>query len=277
MVSEQFTSRWDTLTFVACVVLALVARAVPEQVQAGVAGAVRRTVLAPFLTLQNQAELLQSSLTRVRTLVAERDSAVVTALTAEGLEEENAELRRLLGLSDRLGGHAVPAEILHESTPTAGVSVVLSAGTNQGVHPLSPVVTPLGLLGVVRSVDARWCVAVLWTHPDFRASAMTRDGSVFGLVAPDGATGPNTMGMTLRGVPYRDLVPEGTKLYTSGFGGVYPRGIPIGEVLGVAGEQEGLSRTYHVRPAAPPASAAHVIILVNPAPDVFAAFPETAR
>jgi rod shape-determining protein MreC len=126
-------------------------------------------------------------------------------------------------------------------------------------------------------VDARHCVAVLWTHPDFRASAMTRDGSVFGLVAPDGATGPNTMGMTLSGVPYRDVVPEGTRLYTSGFGGVYPRGIPIGDVLGVTSEQEGLSRTYRVHPAVHPGSAAHVIILVNPVPDVFAAFPESAR
>jgi rod shape-determining protein MreC len=122
-----------------------------------------------------------------------------------------------------------------------------------------------------------WSVAVLWTHPDFRVSAMTRDGSVFGLVAPDGATGPNTLTMVLSGVPYRDVVPEGTKLYTSGFGGVYPRGIPIGEVRGVTAEQEGLSRTYRVLAAVHPASAAHVIILVNPAADVFSAFPEGAR
>ncbi len=277
MVSERFTSRWDTLAFVACVVLALVARAVPGSVQAGVAAAVRSTLLAPFLALQDQAQLLQSSLTRVDALVAERDSAVVMALRAEGLEEENARLRQLLSLSGRLTGRAVSAEILRESTPTAGVSVLLSAGTDQGVRPLSPVVTPLGLLGVVRSVDAKRSVAVLWTHPDFRVSAMTRDGSVFGLVAPDGATGPNTLGMSLSGVPYRDVVPDGTKLYTSGFGGVYPRGIPIGEVRGVTGEQEGLSRTYRVLAAVHPASATHVIILVSPAPDVFSAFPEEAR
>jgi rod shape-determining protein MreC len=277
VVAERFTSRWDTLAFVTCVLLALVARAVPSAVQAAVAGAVRRTVLAPFLALQEQAELLQSSLTRVRALVAERDSAVVGALRGESLEEENARLRQLLGLSGRLTGRAVSAEILREATPTAGVSVLLSAGADQGVRPLSPVVTPLGLLGVVRSVDARRSVAVLWTHPDFRVGAMTRDGSVFGLVAPDGATGPNTLAMVLRGVPYRDEVPEGTRLYTSGFGGVYPRGIPIGEVRGVTAEQQGLSRTYRVLAAVHPASATHVIILVNPAPDVFAAFPEDAR
>jgi rod shape-determining protein MreC len=277
VVSERFTSRWDTLAFVACVVLALVARAVPGSVQTALATAVRSTVLAPFLALQEQAELLQSSLTRVRALVTERDSAVVAALRSESLEEENARLRQLLGLGGRLSGRAVSAEILRDATPNAGVSVVLSAGADQGVRPLSPVVTPLGLLGVVRSVDAKRSVAVLWTHPDFRVSAMTQDGSVFGLVAPDGATGPNTMAMVLSGVPYRDAVPEGARLYTSGFGGVYPRGIPIGEVRGVTAEQEGLSRTYRVHPAVHPGSAAHVIILVSPAVDVFGSFVEDSR
>jgi rod shape-determining protein MreC len=277
VVSERFTSRWDTLAFVGCVLLALVARALPGSVQAALAGAVRSTVLAPFITLQRQAEMLQSAITRVSALVAERDSAVVEALRAEGLEEENARLRQLLGLSGRITGRAVSAEILREATPTAGVSVLLSAGADQGVRPLSPVVTPLGLLGIVRSVDAKRSVAVLWTHPDFRVSAMTRDGSVFGLVAPDGASGPNTLAMVLSGVPYRDQVPAGTKLYTSGFGGIYPRGIPIGEVRGVTAEQEGLSRTYRVLAAVHPASATHVIILLSPAPDVFSAFPEEAR
>jgi rod shape-determining protein MreC len=277
VVSERFTSRWDTLAFVACVVLALVARAVPESVQVAVAAAVRSTVLAPFLALQERAQLLQSSLTRVGALVAERDSAVAVALRVEGLDEENARLRQLLDLGNRLTGRAVSAEILRESAPTAGVSVLLSAGADQGVRPLSPVVTPLGLLGIVRSVDAKRSVAVLWTHPDFRVSAMTRDGSVFGLVAPDGATGPNTLAMVLSGVPYRDVVPEGTKLYTSGFGGVYPRGIPIGEVRGVTAEQEGLSRTYRVLAAVHPASAMHVIILVSSPVDVFSAFPEEGR
>jgi rod shape-determining protein MreC len=277
VVSERFTSRWDTLAFVACVVLALVARAVPESVQAAVAAAVRSTVLAPFLALQERAQWLQSSLTSVGTLVAERDSAVAVALRVEGLDEENARLRQLLDLGSRLTGRAVSAEILRESAPTAGVSVLLSAGADQGVRPLSPVVTPLGLLGIVRSVDAKRSVAVLWTHPDFRVSAMTRDGSVFGLVAPDGATGPNTLAMVLSGVPYRDVVPEGTKLYTSGFGGVYPRGIPIGEVRGVTAEQEGLSRTYRVLAAVHPASAMHVIILVSSPVDVFSAFPEEGR
>jgi rod shape-determining protein MreC len=124
---------------------------------------------------------------------------------------------------------------------------------------------------VVRSVDPRTSVAVLWTHPDFRVSAMTPDGSVFGLVQPRGGD-PDMMTMLLVGVPYRDTIPPGTPLLTSGFGGVYPRGIPIGTVTRMLDEQAGLARTYVVRAAAHPGSASHVIVLIRREPEVSGAF-----
>lgn len=274
MVSERFTSRWDTLAFAACVVLALAARSIPTSAQDAVASAVRRSVLAPFLALQHQTELLRSSRARLRRLVAERDSALVGAVRADALAEENARLRDLLTLQSRLRGRVVAAEVLRQTLPTAGLTVVLSAGSAAGIRPLTPVVAPGGLLGVVRTVDPTHAVAMLWTHPDFRASAMTTDGSVFGLVSPASGTGRDIVLLELTGVPYRDVVPPGTRLFTSGFGGVYPRGIPIGEVVRVAQEQEGVSRTYYVRPAVHPASVSHVILLVAPDLDVSAAFLE---
>jgi rod shape-determining protein MreC len=268
---ERFTSRWDTLAIVVCVVLAIAARAIPAPVQDAVAAAVRRSVAVPLLALQHQTELLRSSRARLHRLVAERDSSLVLAIRTDALAEENDRLRELLALRNRLGGRAVAAEVLRQSGPTAGLTLVLTAGSSSGVRPLTPMVAPGGLLGVVRSVDPSYSVAVLWTHPDFRVAAMTLDGSV-GLVSPAPATGPETMLLQLTGVPYRDLVPPGTRLYTAGFGDVYPRGIPIGEVLGVAREQEGVSRTYLVRAAVHPGAVAHVILLVAPELDVSAAF-----
>jgi rod shape-determining protein MreC len=273
MVSERFASRWDTwVAIAACVVLAIAARSVPTPVQETVASAVRSTVGAPLLALEHQAELLRSSRFRLRALIAERDSAAVLALQAEALAEENDRLRDLLALRDRLGGRSVAAEVLRQSGPTAGLTLMLSAGADAGVRPLAPVVAPGGVLGQVRSVDATRALAILWTHPDFRVGAMTPDGSVFGIVSPAVPTGPGTILLQRTGVPYRDVVPPGTRLFTSGFGGVYPRGIPIGEVVGVAQEQAGVSRTYAVRPAVHPAAVAHVIILVSPDLDISDAF-----
>jgi len=271
MVSERFASRWDTLAFVACVGLALVARALPERVQEAVAAGVRRTLLAPFLQVERETGRLRAAYGQSEAFLAERDSAALRAIRAEGLAEENRRLRELLALRTRLPDAGVSAVVLRQATPTRGLTVILSKGTRDGILPLSPVLSPRGLLGVVRSVDPATSVAVLWTHPDFRVSAMTPDGSVFGMVRPRGGN-PDTMTMLLEGVPYRDTIPAGTPLLTSGFGGVYPRGIPIGTVVAVLEEQAGLARSYVVRAAAHPASTNHVIVLVRRLSDASAAY-----
>lgn len=68
-------------------------------------------------------------------------------------------------------------------------------------------------------------------------------------------------------------MPAGTLVLSSGLGGVYPKGIPVGTVTGVVREQAGWERVYRLRPAANPGSAAHVLVLVTPAGDLARAFP----
>src|SRR6267142_227620 len=126
------------------------------------------------------------------------------------------------------------------------------------------VVSPDGLVGIVSAVDAKTSVVVSWAHPEFRASAMAADGSVYGIVAPHGSDGPHIWLLELQGVAYRQLVPTGTMILTSGLGGVLPRGIPIGTVVSVAGQAEGWERTYLIRPAVHPCAVTHVMILTGP-------------
>jgi rod shape-determining protein MreC len=267
--------RRDTLAFIGCIVLAIAARLAPADVQARVASGIRSTVALPFLALEQQAVLLKASRLQLSRVTAERDAALVEALRARELEDENAELRRLLGLSARLGTSHISATILHQAGLAEGLTFLLSAGSRRGVVPRAPVVGVEGLIGVVLTVDPETSIAMGWPHPDFRVSAMTPDGSVFGIVAPLGTSGPNTMLLELRGVPYGERVPTGTPIVTSGLGGaggVYPRGIPVGTVLDVAAEQEGWSRTYRVRPAVHPASVSQVVILTGQRLDLTGAF-----
>ena len=70
--------------------------------------------------------------------------------------------------------------------------------------------------------------------------------------------------LEFRGVPYRDSVPLGTLVLSSGLGGVFPKGIPVGTVIGTVREEAGWERVYRLRPAANPGSAAHVLVLVGP-------------
>src|SRR6185312_6537213 len=111
-----------------------------------------------------------------------------------------------------------------------------------------------------------------WAHPEFRVSAFTVNGNAAGVVAPWPGSGMEGS-LEFRGVPYRDSVPVGTLVLSSGLGGVYPKGIPVGTVTGIAREQTGWERVYRLLPAANPGSAAHVLVLTSPRGDLAQAFP----
>jgi len=261
--ADRYASRGDTLVFLACVLLSVAAMSLPERLRDPLARGLRQTVLAPFLALQQQIERLSASLARYDAVVAQRDSAALAATFLPELRGENARLRSLLGLGTRLSSGYVPAEVLRQPEPSSALTFLVSAGKQQGVKALATVVSPDGLVGIVSTVDAKTSVVVTWAHPEFRASAMAADGSVYGIVAPHGTDGPHVWLLELQGVAYRELVANGTLILTSGLG-VMPRGIPIGTVVGVAGEAEGWERTYLIRPAVHPAAATHVMILTGP-------------
>jgi rod shape-determining protein MreC len=259
---DRYASRVDTLVFIGCLALAFVALSLPEGVRDPIARTLRQTVLAPFLQIQQASGEFRMSRARFAAVTAQRDSAALAASFLPELRRENERLRALLGLRGRLRWGYVPAEVLHQSEPTSALSLVVAAGRMQGVRPLTGVVDPAGLVGLVRSVDAHTSIVLTWAHPDFRASAQAADGTVFGIVAPHGTSGPGAWLLELRGVPYREQVAPGTMIVTSGLGGVYPRGIPLGTVVGIVGEATGWERTYLLRPAVHPAGVTHVMILM---------------
>ena len=257
---ERYGSRADTVAFLVCLVLALLALALPETLRMPIAGALRRTVLLPAEALESRAAASREQRQSISVLRAERDSLALAATLVPELEAENAELRALLHLRGRLTTGFVTAEVLHQTGPGDGLTLLLSAGRDKGIVPLSAVVAPGGLVGMVIAVDRHSCVVMAWTHPDFRASAMVEGRKVFGLVASRrGETAGEVM--ELRGVPFRDSLPPGTPVVTSGLGGVFPRGIPLGAIQGMLSEQAGWERTYLLRPAAHPAQVSHVLVL----------------
>lgn len=258
--AERYGTRADTAVFVVCLVLSLTALALPEGLREPIAGALRRTVLFPLLAVQHRAAESAEARQRYANLRAERDSLALAATFLPDLRAENERLRGILGLGARLGYGFVTAEILHQSGITDGLTLVLSAGREEGVAPLSPVVTAEGLVGMVRAVDAHASVALAWTHPDFRASAMVEGRRIYGIVAARRGEAAGEL-MELHGVPYRDLLATGTRVVTSGLGGVFPRGIPLGTVQGKLSESAGWERTYVLRSAVHPAEASHVMIL----------------
>jgi rod shape-determining protein MreC len=263
---EDRTSRSDNLLLLACLVLSLGAIALPDRWSLSLSQGLRGTALAPMLWLQERAAEGRTSRSRFLALQAQRDSAAYAAQLLGEVEAENARLRAMLQLPAREGFKSHPAEVLHQTVPTDGRTVILSVGRNGGVAAGNPVIAPEGLIGVVLSAGPTSSVAMTWANPEFRVSAATQDGAILGIVAPSSNTDASETYLELRGVAFRDTVETGTLVVTSGLGGVYPRGIPIGRVAGVRKEELGWERIYRLAPLANPGRVSHVLVLAPEGP-----------
>jgi len=271
--SDRTYSRRDTATLLVCVALSLVILLMPPALGQGVASSLRETVLAPAIWLQARAQEGRTSRARFAAVVAQRDSAAAAAQFLPVLTAENRRLRDLVALSGRMRLRYVAAEVLHQSSATDDRMLLLDVGTADGLRGFEPVLAPEGLIGVVASSTEQTATVMTWAHPEFRVSAYTADGRVFGLVAPTSGSMASEAALEFRAASYRDTLAPGTPVLSSGLGGVYPKGIPVGTVVGVAREQEGWERVYALRPSANPSSVAHVMVVLERGETLADAFP----
>jgi rod shape-determining protein MreC len=265
--AARLSGRLDTVVFASCVVLALVASALPNQMRDPVAASLRRTLVAPLVGLQRSAERWRAAWLESERKTLEKDSLALQFSQAQALQVENDRLRKLLGLGSRLAWGFIPAEALHTSGRAEDVitTLTLTAGSRSGVTQYSPVVAPEGIVGLVQTVDPRMSIAILYSHPDFRVSAMSADGKAFGIVYPHLDVRPGSLAerylLELRNVPFRDTLKSGTAIFSSGLGGAWPRGVLIGTVLDEVKESDSWSRTFLIRPAVNPAHVTSVMIM----------------
>jgi rod shape-determining protein MreC len=257
--------RTDLLVSLGFVMLAGILMVLPPENQEAISAAVRASIMAPFIWTQESLHETRARTVDVERLQAELDSLVAELTSRHTLAEENQRLRELLDLRERAGPGFVPATAIRPGTRGSESMFLLDVGRRDGVGVNDPIVTAGGLVGVVRSVGARTALAMDWTHPDFRASVMTNDGAAYGIVEPVQGAFREEDTLLLGGIPYHTALGPGEGLVTSGTGGVYPRGIPVGMVEGVAETEAGWQRSYRVRPAVEPGSVTHVLVLTTAA------------
>jgi rod shape-determining protein MreC len=250
---------WGALTVV---VAALVIGFLPEPAQQTMASAIRGTALKPFLTLQEmlvRSRLRSGDVTRLQ---ARLDSLSLALIERTTIEEENDRLRSLLGLGARLGTAYRAAAVIRPGTPGSESMFMIDLGAADGVEPRAPVLTREGLAGVVREVREHTSVGMDWTNPDFSASAMTADGLTYGFVESHRGEFREGDRLVLSGTPFSTEVASGTLVVTSGLGGVFPRGVPVGRVESLAEAEGGWRKSYWLEPFVDVASVAHALVAV---------------
>lgn len=141
------------------------------------------------------------------------------------LENENAELRALLQSSPRIQNSRIAiAHLLAISTDPLISELVLDKGLNDGVYNGQPVLDANGVMGQIIQVGP--LTSRLLLISDLRSAVPVQDArnGVRGIVVGQG----HLAKMLLTDIPDTIDVKEGDLLVTSGLGGHYPAGYPVG-------------------------------------------------
>lgn len=259
--SEPSTGARDLVVALVVLVVAFSTSFLSEPTQQGIARALQVSVLRPFISTQERLESARVGAVQADSLQALIDSLSSALSTQSALVDENRTLRALLEIAERAGPSYLPATVLRPGTPGSESMFFVELGSRDGIAQGAPVVSPEGLVGRISEVRRVNAVGIDWTHPDFRASAMLADGSVYGLVENRPGRFREEDRLLLNGIPYNEEVAEGALVVTSGLGGVFPRGIPIGRIQALADEEGEWRKSYWLSPMVHPGGATHVLVL----------------
>ncbi|QDW66967.1 rod shape-determining protein MreC [Luteimonas granuli] len=140
--------------------------------------------------------------------------------------EESARLRGLLGAAERGGFDVQLAPILDVDLDPTRQRLMLNAGTRAGVRRGQAVIDAGGLVGQVIEATPTTAVVLLLTDPDHAVPVVVARTGVRLIVYGAGRSDV----LELRNVPLSSDVRAGDVLITSGLGGRFPPGFPVGTI-----------------------------------------------
>ena len=176
----------------------------------------------------------------------------------EQLQQENAQLRKLLELRDQTDVATQAAQVLYDAADPYTRRVVIDKGLLHGIEAGSPVIDEAGVVGQVTRIYPSVSEVTLVTDPDQAIPVLnTRTGAravAFGDAGVPGA-------LELRFMAANADVREGDLLATSGVDAVYPAGLAVARVSKVERRGEsGFARITCV-PLARVDGTLHVMVL----------------
>ncbi|WP_449241566.1 rod shape-determining protein MreC [Desulfoscipio gibsoniae] len=163
------------------------------------------------------------------------------------LQAENTRLKEQLEFKTNLANQLTmeSAVIVGRTADNWFGSVIINKGSADGIRQDMAVVTPAGLVGRVASVSDSTAEVLLITDPRSGVGCLVQENRAPGIV--EGVAGGRGV-INMMHIP-SDLAPKkGNLIVTSGFGSVFPKGIPVGSVQETRREESGLFKMAVLEP-----------------------------
>jgi rod shape-determining protein MreC len=182
----------------------------------------------------------------------ENEQLKILSQQAQETARENAQLRQLVGWQKQVPWKLKLARVIARDPANWWRTVQIDLGSRDGIQPNFPVITSDGLVGRVLTVGTTRSQVILLGDPNLRVGAVAVEtatsshGGETGIISANAASPMENNMVTLGYLAGNTGVKPGYTVNTSGEGGVFPRGIPIGKVVDTRSIDFGLTTEARV-------------------------------
>lgn len=172
--------------------------------------------------------------------------------------DENERLHSLLAFKKASPYELIAARVAGRSASLTESAMLIDKGLSDGIKQDMPVVSPSGLIGriAIAGKDISW--VIILTDTDFRASCITARAREAGLLQGQGGAR-----CIMKYLAQDSDIISGDEIITSGFGGIFPKGIRVGKILKVYEQKNQLYKSALIKPAADLRHLEEVFVIVN--------------
>lgn len=236
----------------------------PEQIIKDTVGFAQSLVAKPANYINgvfNSIDSLLNTYEENKRLKARLEDFAVVQAEATDLKSENNKLRELLDKTESLKAfNPIQATVIARNPDQWEEKIILDKGSSHGVKKNMAVMTAKGLVGKITLVTPFTSeVELLNTNnPNYRVSAMVLgEKEAYGLIE---GFDEERNELIMKRIDSSMKVKEGEQVVSSGLGGIFPKGVPIGEITEVSTDDFGLTKMAYVKPSADFSILEHVVI-----------------
>lgn len=216
------------------------------------------TVSAPFQGLGNIFANLTADQGTLSDLKAENERLQARNAELEESEQTATRLQQLLDIKDTYNLQSTAARIISGSADSWSSTVTIDKGTADGLSVGMPVSASNGVIGQIVECGATSSTVRLLTDESSSISAMVQSNRAQGMVV---GSASGQVSLTL--IRSSQSVNVGDVVVTSGLGGVFPKGLPIGKVTSVQNNPGSLYLDIVVEPFAHTESFEEVLVITS--------------
>lgn len=190
--------------------------------------------IAPFAALRDENRILRDRLDLL-TRMAEETQAI---------NDENARLRNLLDFRKIIPYTSMPAQVIGRDPSNWSNSLIMDKGSANGIKHNMAVMSTRGIVGRIVEIGKYSSKVLLITDPNLKVGVLIRRNRQGGVMV--GRPGNRCK---IIYIALDSDAKAGDKVITAGFGGVFPKGILVGEIEKVGKEEGRLYKYAIVKPS----------------------------